>query len=40
MDAKVVKKVGVKPAKLPYGYSLPQLSPMYMQPPFEYRDAW
>ncbi len=40
MDAKVMKKASVKPAKLPYGYSLPQLSPMYMQPPFEYRDAW
>jgi len=38
MDAKVVKKP--RPAKLPYGYSLPQLSPLYMQPPFDYRDAW
>ena len=39
MDAKVMKKTA-KPAKLPYGYSLPQLSPLFMQPPFEYRDAW
>jgi len=38
MDAKVVKKP--RPAKLPYGYALPQLSPLYMQPPFDYRDAW
>lgn len=40
MDAKVIKKTSPKPARLPYGYSLPQLSPLYMQPPFEYRDAW
>lgn len=40
MDAKVQKKQSVKPARLPYGYSLPQLSPLYMQPPYEYRDAW
>lgn len=40
MDAKVYKKPRPKVAKLPYGYSLPQLSPLFMQPPFHYRDAW
>ncbi|MGE3771319.1 MAG: acetoacetate decarboxylase family protein [Gammaproteobacteria bacterium] len=40
MDAKVHKKHSTKPAKLPYGYSLPQLSPLFMQPPYDYRDAW
>lgn len=38
MNAKFVKKR--KPAKLPHGHSPPQLSPLYTQPPFEYRDAW
>ncbi len=40
MDAKVQRKQSVRPAKLPYGYALPQLSPLFMQPPYEYRDAW
>lgn len=40
MDAKVQKKPNAKAAKLPYGYSLPQLSPLFMQPPYDYRDAW
>lgn len=40
MDAKVTRKTPAKPARLPYGYALPQLSPLYMQPPYDYRDAW
>lgn len=40
MDAKVVTKAARKAAKTPFGYALPQLSPLYTAPPYEYRDAW
>lgn len=39
MDARVTKKSAAKALKSPFGYAMPQLSPLYTPPPYEYRDA-
>jgi len=39
MDARVVKKPATKAVRSPFGYAMPQLSPLYTPPPYEYRDA-
>ena len=43
MDARVIKqpnKAVTKPFKSPFAYSMPNLSPLYAPPPYEYRDAY
>lgn len=39
MDARIVRKPAAKAVKAPFGYAIPQLSPLYTPPPHEYRDA-